>query len=179
MRCQVTTMICYAIIRKYCYSYESPHYSNLLESYTFFSSSGNELPYISVSLGTHKIRRSCSAVSSRALRFRLLTRPAWAFGAALTGKMDLSLAAAVLCSSFLAPALASTMDDIHEYDSPFHYDYESVRIGGLIFAAVLFLMGIFIVIRCVPHKLRPKVPLQRKPVVKASGTSGGFRPRSS
>ncbi|XP_037392207.1 FXYD domain containing ion transport regulator 6 like isoform X7 [Pygocentrus nattereri] len=85
--------------------------------------------------------------------------------------MDLSLAAAVLCSSFLAPALASTMDDIH--------DYESVRIGGLIFAAVLFLMGIFIVIRCVPHKLRPKVPLQRKPVVKASGTSGGFRPRSS
>ncbi|XP_037392197.1 FXYD domain containing ion transport regulator 6 like isoform X1 [Pygocentrus nattereri] len=102
--------------------------------------------------------------------------------------MDLSLAAAVLCSSFLAPALgsafgrempASTMDDIHEYDSPFHYDYESVRIGGLIFAAVLFLMGIFIVIRCVPHKLRPKVPLQRKPVVKASGTSGGFRPRSS
>uniref|UniRef100_A0A3B4D6K2 FXYD domain-containing ion transport regulator n=2 Tax=Pygocentrus nattereri TaxID=42514 RepID=A0A3B4D6K2_PYGNA len=162
MRCQVTTMICYAIIRKYCYSYESPHYSNLLESYTFFSSSGNELPYISVSLGTHKIRRSCSAVSSRALRFRLLTRPAWAFGAALTGKMDLSLAAAVLCSSFLAPALgsafgrempASTMDDIH--------DYESVRIGGLIFAAVLFLMGIFIVIS---RKCRCRGSQSSKPV---------------
>ncbi|KAL7875091.1 hypothetical protein SRHO_G00060610 [Serrasalmus rhombeus] len=111
--------------------------------------------------GVHKIRRSCSVVSSRALRFRLLTRPDWAFGAALTGKMDLSLAAAVLCSSFLAPALASTMDDVHEYDSPFHYDYESVRIGGLIFAAVLFLMGIFIVIS---RKCRCRGSQSSKPV---------------
>ncbi|XP_037392206.1 FXYD domain containing ion transport regulator 6 like isoform X6 [Pygocentrus nattereri] len=75
--------------------------------------------------------------------------------------MDLSLAAAVLCSSFLAPALASTMDDIHEYDSPFHYDYESVRIGGLIFAAVLFLMGIFIVIS---RKCRCRGSQSSKPV---------------
>ncbi|XP_037392208.1 FXYD domain containing ion transport regulator 6 like isoform X8 [Pygocentrus nattereri] len=67
--------------------------------------------------------------------------------------MDLSLAAAVLCSSFLAPALASTMDDIH--------DYESVRIGGLIFAAVLFLMGIFIVIS---RKCRCRGSQSSKPV---------------
>ncbi|KAL7886651.1 hypothetical protein AOLI_G00043720 [Acnodon oligacanthus] len=116
---------------------------------------------MSVSLGTHKIRRSCSVVSSQALRSRPLTRPGGAFGAALTGNMDLSLAAAVLCSSFLAPALASTQDDVHEYDSPFHYDYESVRIGGLIFAAVLFLMGIFIVIS---RKCRCRGSQSSKPV---------------
>ncbi|XP_036449330.1 FXYD domain containing ion transport regulator 6 like isoform X4 [Colossoma macropomum] len=67
--------------------------------------------------------------------------------------MDLSLAAAVLCSTFLAPALASTMDDVH--------DYESVRIGGLIFAAVLFLMGIFIVIS---RKCRCRGSQSSKPV---------------
>ncbi|KAI4899049.1 hypothetical protein NFI96_014677 [Prochilodus magdalenae] len=53
------------------------------------------------------------------------------------------------------------MDDVHEYDSPFHYDYESVRIGGLIFAAVLFLMGIFIVIS---RKCRCRGKQASKPV---------------
>ncbi|XP_062848001.1 FXYD domain containing ion transport regulator 6 like isoform X2 [Trichomycterus rosablanca] len=68
--------------------------------------------------------------------------------------MDLSLVA-VLCFSYLVPALgsafgremtASTMDDAPDYDSPFHYDYESVRIGGLVIAAVLFFLGIFIIV---------------------------------
>ncbi|XP_060777228.1 FXYD domain containing ion transport regulator 6 like isoform X2 [Neoarius graeffei] len=68
--------------------------------------------------------------------------------------MELSLAV-LFCFSHLAPVLgsafgrempASTMDDGHDDDSPFHYDYESVRIGGLVFAVVVFLLGIFIVI---------------------------------
>ncbi|XP_022529967.1 FXYD domain containing ion transport regulator 6 like isoform X2 [Astyanax mexicanus] len=75
--------------------------------------------------------------------------------------MELSLAA-VLCSSFLVPALgsafgrempASTMDELQ--------DYESVRIGGLIFAAVLFFMGIFIVIS---RKCRCRGSQASKPV---------------
>ncbi|XP_060777230.1 FXYD domain containing ion transport regulator 6 like isoform X3 [Neoarius graeffei] len=62
------------------------------------------------------------------------------------GEMELSLAV-LFCFSHLAPVLgsafgrempASTMDDGH--------DYESVRIGGLVFAVVVFLLGIFIVI---------------------------------
>ncbi|XP_060777231.1 FXYD domain containing ion transport regulator 6 like isoform X4 [Neoarius graeffei] len=61
------------------------------------------------------------------------------------GEMELSLAV-LFCFSHLAPVLASTMDDGHDDDSPFHYDYESVRIGGLVFAVVVFLLGIFIVI---------------------------------
>ena len=35
---------------------ENSHYYNSVKSYMFFSSSGNELPYISVSLGTHKVK---------------------------------------------------------------------------------------------------------------------------
>ncbi|XP_066539478.1 FXYD domain containing ion transport regulator 6 like [Hoplias malabaricus] len=79
--------------------------------------------------------------------------------------MELSLAA-LLCSSFLVPALASTTDEVQEHDSQFHYDYESVRIGGLIFAAVLFLMGIFIVIsqkcRCRGGKASKPVRLDQE-----------------
>ncbi|KAF7708162.1 hypothetical protein HF521_017219 [Silurus meridionalis] len=59
--------------------------------------------------------------------------------------MELSLVA-LLCFSNLASVLASTMDDGKDFDDPFHYDYESVRIGGLVFAAVLFFLGIFIII---------------------------------
>ncbi|KAK2855219.1 hypothetical protein Q7C36_007088 [Tachysurus vachellii] len=64
---------------------------------------------------------------------------------ALSDEMELSLVA-LFCFSHLAPVLASTMDDANDYDSPFHYDYESVRIGGLVFAAVLFFLGIFVII---------------------------------
>ncbi|KAM6994327.1 FXYD domain containing ion transport regulator 5 isoform 1-T1 [Tautogolabrus adspersus] len=60
----------------------------------------------------------------------------------------------VLCS-WLAPALGSAFgrevtasrgDDEKDYDSAFQYDYESLRIGGLVFAVVLFLMGIVLIV---------------------------------
>ncbi|XP_065117053.1 FXYD domain containing ion transport regulator 6 like isoform X3 [Paramisgurnus dabryanus] len=74
--------------------------------------------------------------------------------------MDVSVAVVLL--SYFAPALASTMDEIHEFDKPFHYDYESLRIGGMIFAVILFLMGIFLIIsrkcRCKGSKPRPVGP---------------------
>ncbi|XP_029592865.1 FXYD domain-containing ion transport regulator 6 isoform X4 [Salmo trutta] len=68
--------------------------------------------------------------------------------------MDLSLLV-VLCSC-VPPALASTMDE-KDYDSAFHYDYGSLRIGGLIFAVVLFVMGIVLIVsqKC-PCKSSPK-----------------------
>ncbi|XP_059194737.1 FXYD domain-containing ion transport regulator 6-like isoform X2 [Centropristis striata] len=52
----------------------------------------------------------------------------------------------VAFSSWLAPALASAADEDKDYDSAFHYDYESLRIGGLVFAVVLFLMGIALIV---------------------------------
>ncbi|XP_056618099.1 FXYD domain containing ion transport regulator 6 like isoform X1 [Triplophysa dalaica] len=83
--------------------------------------------------------------------------------------MEVSIAVALL--SYFAPALgsafgrempASPMDETNEYDKPFHYDYESLRIGGMIFAVILFLMGIFLIIsrkcRCNGSKSRPVDP---------------------
>uniref|UniRef100_UPI0037E7A83E FXYD domain-containing ion transport regulator 6-like isoform X1 n=1 Tax=Semicossyphus pulcher TaxID=241346 RepID=UPI0037E7A83E len=63
--------------------------------------------------------------------------------------------ALVAFSSWLAPALgsafgrevlASAVDGDKDYDSDFQYDYESLRIGGLVFAVVLFLMGIALIV---------------------------------
>ncbi|XP_042279997.1 FXYD domain-containing ion transport regulator 6-like isoform X3 [Thunnus albacares] len=58
----------------------------------------------------------------------------------------MDLVVLVAFSSWLAPALASAADDDKDYDSAFHYDYESLRIGGLVFAVVLFLLGIALIV---------------------------------
>ncbi|CAN9514341.1 unnamed protein product [Ophioblennius macclurei] len=58
----------------------------------------------------------------------------------------MDLAVLVAFSSWLAPALASAADHDKDYDSAFHYDYESLRIGGLVFAVALFLMGIALIV---------------------------------
>ncbi|KAM7420579.1 hypothetical protein PAMA_015010 [Pampus argenteus] len=50
----------------------------------------------------------------------------------------MDLAVLVAFSSWLAPALASSADD--------DKDYESLRIGGLVFAVLLFLMGIILIV---------------------------------
>ncbi|KAJ8005334.1 hypothetical protein DPEC_G00145550 [Dallia pectoralis] len=60
----------------------------------------------------------------------------------------------------VAPALASTIDG-KDYEAAFHYDYQSLRIGGLIFAVVLFLMGIFLI---VSRKCRCKSSPRPRPV---------------
>ncbi|XP_068614618.1 FXYD domain-containing ion transport regulator 6-like [Brachionichthys hirsutus] len=67
--------------------------------------------------------------------------------------MDLMVLVAF--GSWLAPALgsafgrevfASTADSDKDDDSAFNYDYESLRIGGLVFAVVLFIMGIALIV---------------------------------
>ncbi|XP_074510080.1 FXYD domain-containing ion transport regulator 6-like isoform X1 [Sebastes fasciatus] len=67
----------------------------------------------------------------------------------------MDLVVLVAFSSWLAPALgsafgrevfASTADEDKNYNSAFDYDYESLRIGGLVFAVVLFIMGIALIV---------------------------------
>ncbi|XP_056141927.1 FXYD domain-containing ion transport regulator 6-like isoform X4 [Lampris incognitus] len=67
----------------------------------------------------------------------------------------MELAAVVAFYSWLAPVLASAVDG--------HEDYESLRIGGLVFAVVLFLMGIALIVsrKCTcskSDKTRPRGP---------------------
>uniref|UniRef100_A0A4W5K7Z8 FXYD domain-containing ion transport regulator n=1 Tax=Hucho hucho TaxID=62062 RepID=A0A4W5K7Z8_9TELE len=93
--------------------------------------------------------------------------------------MDLSLLVA-FCSC-VPPALgsgfgrempASTMDK-KDYDAAFHYDYESLRIGGLIFAVVLFVMGIVLIVshKC-PCKSSPKSRPAGVPEAEAGAVTG-------
>ncbi|CAL8354348.1 unnamed protein product [Arctogadus glacialis] len=58
--------------------------------------------------------------------------------------MELAVLLAVCC--WLSPAWASTMEDAQYSDSAFNYDYESLRIGGMVFAVVLFVLGIGLIV---------------------------------
>ncbi|KAJ8332924.1 hypothetical protein SKAU_G00418200 [Synaphobranchus kaupii] len=69
-----------------------------------------------------------------------------------------------LGSAFGREMPASTIDDLKDENSPFHYDYESLRIGGLIFAVVLFLMGILLILS---RKCRCKFGKQRTGLTEA------------
>ncbi|XP_007456399.1 PREDICTED: FXYD domain-containing ion transport regulator 6 [Lipotes vexillifer] len=53
-----------------------------------------------------------------------------------------------LCG-LLAPAVLANAEQEKEKD-PFHYDYQTLRIGGLVFAVVLFSVGILLILsrRC-------------------------------
>ncbi|XP_054989649.1 FXYD domain-containing ion transport regulator 6 [Sorex araneus] len=55
-----------------------------------------------------------------------------------------------LCSLLAPAALVSAAAEQEKEKDPFHYDYQSLRIGGLVFAVVLFLVGILLILsrRC-------------------------------
>ncbi|XP_075696560.1 phospholemman-like [Rhinoderma darwinii] len=48
------------------------------------------------------------------------------------------------CSVVITAALES--EDTNEKHDPFHYDYKTLRIGGLAVAGVLFVLGILIIL---------------------------------
>uniref|UniRef100_A0A8C3LWY0 FXYD domain-containing ion transport regulator n=1 Tax=Chrysolophus pictus TaxID=9089 RepID=A0A8C3LWY0_CHRPC len=60
----------------------------------------------------------------------------------------------VLCSLLVSAAAADGAQEKKE--DPFHYDYQSLRIGGLVFAVVLFTVGILLILsrrcRCSFHQ---------------------------
>ncbi|KAM5132149.1 FXYD domain-containing ion transport regulator 6-like [Mantella aurantiaca] len=67
----------------------------------------------------------------------------------------------LLCST-LASVLGSSAGEERSEPDPFDYDYRSLRIGGLVFAVVLFTLGILLILsrRCRCNNLNQK---QRAP----------------
>ncbi|XP_030077584.1 FXYD domain-containing ion transport regulator 6 [Microcaecilia unicolor] len=66
-----------------------------------------------------------------------------------------------LCSLLVPVLAAATNEESKELD-PFYYDYESLRIGGLAFAVVLFMLGILLILsrrcRCGNFNQKPRAP---------------------
>ncbi|XP_011782252.1 PREDICTED: FXYD domain-containing ion transport regulator 6 isoform X6 [Colobus angolensis palliatus] len=65
-----------------------------------------------------------------------------------------------LCSLLAPTVLASAAEKEKEMD-PFHYDYQTLRIGGLVFAVVLFSVGILLILsrRCkCSFNQKPRAP---------------------
>ncbi|XP_063293221.1 phospholemman-like [Pelobates fuscus] len=53
----------------------------------------------------------------------------------------------LFCSSIvITAALESEAEKKEEVPDPFYFDYTSLRIGGLVFAGVLFILGILIIL---------------------------------
>ncbi|XP_075696263.1 FXYD domain-containing ion transport regulator 6-like isoform X1 [Rhinoderma darwinii] len=74
-----------------------------------------------------------------------------------SGLMETAL---IFLCSVLVPVLGVSEDN--NETNPFHYDYKSLRIGGLVFAVVLFTLGILLILsrRCRCNNLNQK---QRAP----------------
>lgn len=65
----------------------------------------------------------------------------------------------IFVCSLLAPAILVSAAE--QEKDPFHYDYQSLRIGGLVFAVVLFLVGILLILsrRCkCSFNQKPRAP---------------------
>ncbi|XP_054031973.1 uncharacterized protein LOC104298846 [Dryobates pubescens] len=66
-----------------------------------------------------------------------------------------------LCSLMVPAALADVATQEKEEEDPFNYDYQSLRIGGLVFAVILFTVGILLILsrrcRC-SFNQKPRAP---------------------
>ncbi|XP_023381869.1 FXYD domain-containing ion transport regulator 6 isoform X1 [Pteropus medius] len=87
-----------------------------------------------------------------------------------------------LCS-LLAPAVLASAPEQEKEKDPFHYDYQTLRIGGLVFAVVLFSVGILLILsrRCkCSFNQKPRAPgdeeAQVENLITANGNCHGHLP---
>ncbi|XP_014805098.1 PREDICTED: FXYD domain-containing ion transport regulator 6-like isoform X2 [Calidris pugnax] len=70
-------------------------------------------------------------------------------------------AALIFLCSLLVPAAVADVATQEKEEDPFNYDYQSLRIGGLVFAVVLFTVGILLILsrrcRC-SFNQKPRAP---------------------
>ncbi|XP_054147375.1 uncharacterized protein LOC128947200 [Melozone crissalis] len=83
-----------------------------------------------------------------------------------------------LCSLLVPAALADVATQEKEEEDPFNYDYQSLRIGGLVFAVVLFTVGILLILsrrcRC-SFKQKPRAPGDEEAQAETLITSNGWQ----
>nr|KAF6324550.1 FXYD domain containing ion transport regulator 6 [Myotis myotis] len=79
---------------------------------------------------------------------------------ARTGQDAMEVLLILLCGLLAPTVLASASEQEKEQD-PFHYDYQTLRIGGLVFAVVFFSVGILLILsrRCkCSFSQKPRAP---------------------
>ncbi|ELK11872.1 Down syndrome cell adhesion molecule-like protein 1 [Pteropus alecto] len=84
-----------------------------------------------------------------------------------------------LCS-LLAPAVLASAPEQEKEKDPFHYDYQTLRIGGLVFAVVLFSVGILLILsrRCkCSFNQKPRAPGDEEAQVENLITANGGSPK--
>uniref|UniRef100_A0ABI8A4I5 FXYD domain-containing ion transport regulator n=2 Tax=Felinae TaxID=338152 RepID=A0ABI8A4I5_FELCA len=86
-----------------------------------------------------------------------------------------------LCSLLAPSVLASAAEQEKEKD-PFHYDYQTLRIGGLVFAVVLFSVGILLILsrRCKCNfNQKPRAPGDEEVQVENLITANATEPQKA
>ncbi|XP_014805100.1 PREDICTED: FXYD domain-containing ion transport regulator 6-like isoform X3 [Calidris pugnax] len=77
------------------------------------------------------------------------------------GTVSAMEAALIFLCSLLVPAAVADVATQEKEEDPFNYDYQSLRIGGLVFAVVLFTVGILLILsrrcRC-SFNQKPRAP---------------------
>ncbi|XP_042538739.1 FXYD domain-containing ion transport regulator 6 isoform X1 [Dipodomys spectabilis] len=85
-----------------------------------------------------------------------------------------------LCG-LLAPTVLASAAEEKEKD-PFHYDYQTLRIGGLVFAVILFSVGILLILsrRCkCSFNQKPRVPGDEEAQVENLITTNAAEPQKA
>ncbi|XP_051693680.1 FXYD domain-containing ion transport regulator 6 isoform X4 [Oryctolagus cuniculus] len=86
-----------------------------------------------------------------------------------------------LCS-LLAPRLVLASAEQEKEKDPFHYDYQTLRIGGLVFAVVLFSVGILLILsrRCkCSFAQKPRAPGDEEAQVENLITANATEPQKA
>ncbi|XP_061296418.1 FXYD domain-containing ion transport regulator 6 isoform X1 [Bos javanicus] len=86
-----------------------------------------------------------------------------------------------LCG-LLAPAVLASATEQEKEKDPFHYDYQTLRIGGLVFAVVLFSVGILLILsrRCkCSFNQKPRAPGDEEAQVENLVTANATEPQKA
>ncbi|XP_019666906.1 FXYD domain-containing ion transport regulator 6 isoform X2 [Felis catus] len=101
-------------------------------------------------------------------------------GSAYVGRDAMEVVLIFLCS-LLAPSVLASAEQEKEKD-PFHYDYQTLRIGGLVFAVVLFSVGILLILsrRCKCNfNQKPRAPGDEEVQVENLITANATEPQKA